>query len=214
MANSKIARGENHASEALLGRMQDQIAQLYRLVPGINGGGSVDAPFSVGGYTFDQGGQIDLSALPRVPDLPRGIVAGPIWMDATSYTNATATETIVTGTSTLDSAIANLSLQVSVDPTRRYKACVHFRASNVTASAIGLIRFHVDSTSYAAHLWPLISTATSCFYNMPLQPAAFAATSITVSVFAASSGAVGTFTAAASATTPLTFWVEDMGRLS
>lgn len=53
MARSGVPRGEDHALQQMLGTQQDQIAQLFRLQVGKEGGGSVKAPFTIGGLTLD-----------------------------------------------------------------------------------------------------------------------------------------------------------------
>lgn len=63
MARSGVPRGEGHSLQQMLGTQQDQIAQLFRLQVGKGGGGSVAAPFTIGGLTLDADG---LAALAEI----------------------------------------------------------------------------------------------------------------------------------------------------
>jgi hypothetical protein len=54
MGSSSVPRGADQAFRQLLAHVQDDVKQLQRLTPGSLGGGSVAAPFTIGGVTLGQ----------------------------------------------------------------------------------------------------------------------------------------------------------------
>jgi hypothetical protein len=74
---TKNRTGSKHAAANALGSLDDRVRQLQSLVPGPDGGGSVAAPFTIGGYTFDEGGQVDLTKLADIARTGSRWEAGP-----------------------------------------------------------------------------------------------------------------------------------------
>jgi hypothetical protein len=63
---TKNRTGSKHAAANALGSLDDRVRQLQSLIPGPDGGGSVATPFTIGGYTFGVGDQIDLDVLASI----------------------------------------------------------------------------------------------------------------------------------------------------
>jgi hypothetical protein len=63
---TKNRTGSKHAAANALGSLDDRVRQLQSLIPGPDGGGSVATPFTIGGYTFGVGDQIDLGVLASI----------------------------------------------------------------------------------------------------------------------------------------------------
>jgi hypothetical protein len=63
---TKNRLGERDAASQAWSSVEERIRQIQSLLPGIDGGGSVKAPFKIGGYTFEAGGQIDIRRLAEI----------------------------------------------------------------------------------------------------------------------------------------------------
>jgi len=129
---------------------------------------------------------------------PQGIVGTPVSLTSTAYTNATTTETDITG----------LSITLTLDTTRWYLARFSGRFGGGDED-IMTIRFVEGATDRKAALWALEVTGTTVEHSWLFQPAASG--SVTIKMKAARVSGAGTVAGAASATSPMQFWIEDLG---
>lgn len=141
-----------------------------------------------------------------VADMPSGLV-GFTSGTATSWTNSTATETDLTVTSGTAPSIT-----AALDTNRRYKLVFEGRFTAEAGALTGQVRFIENGTQRSATEFgfsQIVSPITT-HHEQILVPASSASV---VYKCVGSSPSTGLITAAASSSSPMQFWIEDMGAI-
>lgn len=139
---------------------------------------------------------------------PTGLVIARTTASATAYTNATAVETDITVT-----AGTAPSITVALDPARLYKFVFEARFQSTVLNDLAQARLLENGVQRKAGLVFCHTAATTTLHTEQLlHPASSSA--VAYKWVGSRATGTGTVSAVASASSPIEFWIEDMGTLA